>query len=242
MVVSSFERIDGTPVVGADAQKRNAWSTARRLQVATSPLRGPLPTTPTHLFSADAMGGKKGATQALKGRQGGSTLPCMIAIACHNVDDEKTARTIRSPHAPSPLILLLVLQLLAIAAVACVTLIAAPMLSSVVDSGPVSLAAPGGNVDSLSSSILGGLEKAMDSSVDTKVKAVLKSPAAREQALSQLPAAAASSAAAPKAAREQQLMLQQPYHRAMPVTAAAGYHRLLPFDPHPYVTQTQLDR
>jgi len=164
MVVSSFERIDGTPVVGAEAQKRNAWSTARRL------------------------------------------------------------------------------QLLAIAAVACVTLIAAPMLSSVVDSGPVSLAAPGGKVDSLSSSILGGLEKAMDSSVDTKVKAVLKSPAAREQALSQLPAASASSVAAPKAAREQQLMLQQPYHRAVPVTAAAGYHRLLPFDPHPYVTQTQLDR
>ena len=241
MVVSSFERLDGTPVVGAEAQKRNAWSTARRLQVATSPLHGPLP-TPTHLFSADAMGEKKAANAALYGRRGGRTLSCMIAIACHDTHDLKMARTRRSPFLLLPPHPPLLLQLLAIAAVACVTLIAAPMLSSVADSGPVSLAAAGGKVDSLSSSILGGLEKAMDSSVDTKVKAVLKSPAAREQALSQLPAASASSAEAPKAAREQQLMLQQPYHRAMPVTAAAGYHRLLPFDPHPYVTHTQLDR
>jgi len=28
----------------------------------------------------------------------------------------------------------------------------------------------------------------------------------------------------------------------VPVPAMQGYHRLLPFDPHPYVTQTQLDR
>jgi len=28
----------------------------------------------------------------------------------------------------------------------------------------------------------------------------------------------------------------------VPVAAMQGYHRLLPFDPHPYVTQTQLDR
>jgi hypothetical protein len=66
MVVSSFERLDGTPVVGAEAQKRNAWSTARRLQVATSPLHGPLP-PPTHLFSADSMGEKKAATQRSTG-------------------------------------------------------------------------------------------------------------------------------------------------------------------------------
>lgn len=147
----------------------------------------------------------------------------------------------RSPSPPPPPPL--ARQLLAIAAVACVTLIAAPMLSSAAESGPVSLEQKAGeNIDSLSSSILGGLEKAMDSSVDTKVKAVLKTPAAREQALSQLPAAAAATSAAPKAARAEQLMLQQPYHTAMPVTAAAGYHRLLPFDPHPYVTQTQLER
>lgn len=37
MVVSSFERIDGTPVVGVEAQQRSAWSTARRLQVDASP-------------------------------------------------------------------------------------------------------------------------------------------------------------------------------------------------------------
>jgi len=69
--------------------------------------------------------------------------------------------------------------------------------------------------------LLGGLEKAMDASVDKKVHSLkLKAPAkARTQELDDGgldPSPAASS--------------------------LSGYHRLLPFDPHPYVTQTQLDR
>ncbi|KAJ1484230.1 hypothetical protein T484DRAFT_2524638 [Baffinella frigidus] len=68
--------------------------------------------------------------------------------------------------------------------------------------------------------LLGGLEHAMDASVDAKVhhlkmKQVTK---ARTQEL-------ADGGLDPSTA-----------------SSLSGYHRLMPFDPHPYVTQTQLDR
>jgi hypothetical protein len=42
--------------------------------------------------------------------------------------------------------------------------------------------------------------------------------------------------------RVQQFMSAPRGAPTVPVPAMQGYHRLLPFDPHPYVTQTQLDR
>ena len=63
--------------------------------------------------------------------------------------------------------------------------------------------------DQLSGDLLGGLEKAMDNSVDNKVRSFMAAPSLA----------------------------------AVPVPhVSVGYHRLLPFDPHPYVTQTQLER
>ena len=40
----------------------------------------------------------------------------------------------------------------------------------------------------------------------------------------------------------QQVMQAQRGSPTVPIPAMQGYHKLLPFDPHPYVTQTQLDR
>ena len=63
--------------------------------------------------------------------------------------------------------------------------------------------------DQLSGDLLGGLEKAMDNSVDNKVRSFMAAPSLA----------------------------------AVPVPhLSVGNHRLLPFDPHPYVTQTQLER
>jgi hypothetical protein len=42
--------------------------------------------------------------------------------------------------------------------------------------------------------------------------------------------------------RVQQFMSAPRGAPTVPVPAMQGYHRLLPFDPHPYVTQTQMDR
>jgi hypothetical protein len=84
----------------------------------------------------------------------------------------------------------------------------------------VATQAKGARFEQLSTNLLSGLERAMDSSVDTKVKAFMKTPAA---------------------AKSEQLMQMDSMPRA-PMPAIGGYHRLLPFDPHPFVSDTQLDR
>jgi hypothetical protein len=68
--------------------------------------------------------------------------------------------------------------------------------------------------------LLGGLEQAMDSSVDAKVHALSTKAHAK--------------------ARTQELA--DGGLNPSSASSLSGYHRLLPFDPHPYVTQTQLDR
>lgn len=101
-------------------------------------------------------------------------------------------------------------QLIVIGALACTALLASPFLVGSTQS--ISLeqtATTKARFQKLSGDLLGGLEQAMDSSVDTHVKAYM---------------------AAPRGAG------------AVPVTAMTGRHNLLPFDPHPYVTQTQMDR
>jgi hypothetical protein len=122
-------------------------------------------------------------------------------------------------------------QLLCIAAIACVTLVAAPLLVSVSRSGDEAVElqqkqevahVKGARFEQLSTNLLSGLEQAMDSSVDTKVKAFMKSPAAAKS--------------------EKQQLMQMDSVPSVPVPAIGGYHRLLPFDPHPYVSDTQLDR
>jgi hypothetical protein len=121
-------------------------------------------------------------------------------------------------------------QLLSIAAIACVTLVAAPLLVSMSRSGEQAVEmqqkqaathAKGARFEQLSTNLLSGLEREMDSSVDTKVHAFMKTPAA---------------------AKSEQLMQMDGGMPRAPMPAIGGYHRLLPFDPHPFVSDTQLDR
>jgi hypothetical protein len=110
------------------------------------------------------------------------------------------------------------LQSIAIGSLACVTLIIASVFLSTQENNSISLVqAPAKTqklydattFDQLSGDLLGGLEKAMDNSVDNKVRSFMAAPSLA----------------------------------AVPVPhVSVGYHRLLPFDPHPYVTQTQLER
>ncbi len=110
------------------------------------------------------------------------------------------------------------LQSLGIGAIACSTLIIAVVFFIAGDSHDTVLVEATAKTqklydattfDQLSGDLLGGLEKAMDNSVDNKVRSFMAAPSLA----------------------------------AVPVPhVSVGYHRLLPFDPHPYVTQTQLER
>eukprot|EP00286_Rhodomonas_abbreviata_P002640 CAMPEP_0181347206 /NCGR_PEP_ID=MMETSP1101-20121128/33756_1 /TAXON_ID=46948 /ORGANISM="Rhodomonas abbreviata, Strain Caron Lab Isolate" /LENGTH=381 /DNA_ID=CAMNT_0023459407 /DNA_START=58 /DNA_END=1203 /DNA_ORIENTATION=- len=126
----------------------------------------------------------------------------MVASSEHTVD-------VHEPHsAKTPARSAgLRVQFLAIGALACAALVAAPFL--VGSSNKEIALEQKASFSKLSGDLLGGLEQAMDSSVDSRVKAFI---------------------AAPRAAG------------SIPVTQMTGHHNLLPFDPHPYVTQTQLDR
>jgi hypothetical protein len=110
------------------------------------------------------------------------------------------------------------LQSIAIGSLACVTLIIASVFLATQENNSDALIQVPAKTqklydattfDQLSGDLLGGLEKAMDNSVDNKVRSFMAAPSLA----------------------------------AVPVPhVSVGYHRLLPFDPHPYVTQTQLER
>eukprot|EP00291_Cryptomonas_curvata_P019606 CAMPEP_0172172600 /NCGR_PEP_ID=MMETSP1050-20130122/12540_1 /TAXON_ID=233186 /ORGANISM="Cryptomonas curvata, Strain CCAP979/52" /LENGTH=411 /DNA_ID=CAMNT_0012844165 /DNA_START=57 /DNA_END=1292 /DNA_ORIENTATION=- len=110
------------------------------------------------------------------------------------------------------------LQSIAIGSLACVTLVIASVFLATQENPAISLNQVPAKTqklydattfDELSGDLLGGLEKAMDNSVDNKVRSFMAAPSLA----------------------------------AVPVPhVSVGYHRLLPFDPHPYVTQTQLER
>ena len=113
---------------------------------------------------------------------------------------------------------MLILQSVAIGSLACVTLVIASVFLATQENPSISLNQVPAKTqklydattfDQLSGDLLGGLEKAMDNSVDNKVRSFMAAPSLA----------------------------------AVPVPhVSVGYHRLLPFDPHPYVTQTQLER
>jgi hypothetical protein len=110
------------------------------------------------------------------------------------------------------------LQSIAIGSLACLILVIASVFLVTQESHSISLSQVPAKTqklydattfDQLSGDLLGGLEKAMDNSVDNKVRSFMAAPSLA----------------------------------AVPVPhVSVGYHRLLPFDPHPYVTQTQLER